>query len=73
MASVDKLGLGLRVDSAGQPITAHNTLLPRVRVVGGLLRGSVWESTAVPELRVQVATATQSLASELRIDRENKA
>ncbi len=65
MVSVDALGLGLRVDGAGQPFTAHNTLLPRVRVVGALTRGCVWESTAVGDLRVQVAHATQSLAHEL--------
>ena len=40
-----------------------------IRLVGALRRGDLWESTAVPELRVQAAVAAESLARELGISK----
>jgi uncharacterized NAD(P)/FAD-binding protein YdhS len=64
-ASVDRLGLGLRADADGRLIGADGAVQPRVRLVGALRRGELWESTAVPELRAQAAVAAESLAREI--------
>ncbi len=65
LASADRLGLGLRADRDGRLIGAEGTVQPRVRLVGALRRGELWESTAVPELRAQAAVAAESIAQEL--------
>lgn len=53
----DQLGLGLHTDAVGRAITAtgqtHETLL----VAGTLRKSTLWESTAVPELRQQSQVA----------------
>ncbi|MBI1304692.1 MAG: hypothetical protein GC172_13040 [Phycisphaera sp.] len=64
-ALADRLGLGLRTDREGRLIGADGTVQRRVRLVGALRRGELWESTAVPELRAQAAVAAESLAQEL--------
>ncbi|MBM4105037.1 MAG: response regulator [Phycisphaerae bacterium] len=65
LASVDPLGLGLRVDDDGRLIGRDGTISTRVRLIGALRRGDLWETTAVPELRVQAAAAAKSFAAEL--------
>lgn len=62
MASTDALGLGLRADGGGRLVHEDGTAEPRVFLVGALRRGEVWESTAVPELRVQAARASAAVA-----------
>jgi uncharacterized NAD(P)/FAD-binding protein YdhS len=64
-ASTDRLGLGLRADEDGRLLGVDGSVRPRVRLVGALRRGELWESTAVPELRAQAAVAAQSLSREL--------
>jgi len=64
-ASADGLGLGLRADRDGRLVGADGTVQQRVRLVGALRRGELWESTAVPELRAQAAVAAESLSQEL--------
>jgi len=64
-ASADRLGLGLRADRDGRLVGADGTVQRRVRLVGALRRGELWESTAVPELRAQAAVAAESLSQEL--------
>lgn len=65
MASADPLGLGLRSDAEGRVLDAQGAPQRGMRLVGALRRGELWESTAVPELRVQAAVAADSLAHEL--------
>lgn len=65
LASVDPLGLGLRVDDDGRLVGRDGTISTRVRLIGALRRGDLWETTAVPELRVQAAAAARSFAAEL--------
>jgi uncharacterized NAD(P)/FAD-binding protein YdhS len=67
MASSDALGLGLRSDAEGRLLDAQGVPQPGMRLVGALRRGELWESTAVPELRVQAAVAAESLARELGV------
>lgn len=65
LASIDPLGLGLRVDDDGRLLGRDGNAAPHVRLIGALRRGDLWETTAVPELRVQAAAAAKSFALEL--------
>ena len=49
----EPLGLGLDVDPAGRLVDAVGRPWPDVHVVGPGRRGHLWETTAVPEIRVQ--------------------
>lgn len=54
---------GIGIDSApdGSLIDAEGNVEPRVRVLGSLRIGRLWESLAIPELRVQAAQAATAL------------
>ena len=54
-------GIGLRSDDEGRVVDAADRARPRLRVVGSLRIGDLWESTAVPELRRQAQAAARSL------------
>jgi uncharacterized NAD(P)/FAD-binding protein YdhS len=56
----DELGIGIAVDSTSRA-KGHLNLW----AAGALTKGTFWEITAVPELRVQVAQIAASIASEL--------
>lgn len=62
LASPDELGLGLRTDGDGHLVGADGTVDARLLLVGALRRGDLWETTAVPELRVQAAAAARAAA-----------
>ena len=49
----DPFELGLRADPEGRLLDAHGTASPEVLVIGPPRRGSLFETTAVPELRSQ--------------------
>jgi len=53
MVMADPLGMGIRCDEAGRPLLADGSVTHNLFVVGSLLKGDRWESTAVPELRMQ--------------------
>jgi uncharacterized NAD(P)/FAD-binding protein YdhS len=58
----DDLEMGIHADPEnGCAITVDGTCKPNLFVIGGNLKGVLWESTAVPELRVQA----QKLAAHL--------
>lgn len=52
-ARVHRSGMGLDVDSWGRVTAQAGSSSPGLWVMGMLRRGAEWESTAVPELRVQ--------------------
>ena len=56
------LGLGLDVDSVGRVIGSNGQPTPTLYAVGPLTRGTWWEITAVPDIRVQVAQVAAALA-----------
>ncbi len=58
--SVDELGLGLRTGPGGRAIDAAGRVRDDLLVVGTLRKPDTWESTAVPELRVQAADAARA-------------
>ncbi|MEN2987459.1 FAD/NAD(P)-binding protein [Tistrella sp. BH-R2-4] len=61
----DALALGLDVDDDLRLIDAHGRADRRLAAVGPLTKGVFWESTAVPDIRNQVAALAASLAAEL--------
>jgi uncharacterized NAD(P)/FAD-binding protein YdhS len=64
IARVDPTGLGLAVDDQGDLVPGPGTQAGPVHTVGWCRRGSQFESTAVPELRVQAALLAQRVARE---------
>jgi uncharacterized NAD(P)/FAD-binding protein YdhS len=65
MATTDSNGLGLRTDAEGRLVGSDGKVQSRLRLIGALRRGELWESTAVPELRGQAAAIAESLSQEL--------
>jgi uncharacterized NAD(P)/FAD-binding protein YdhS len=47
------LGLGLRTDSEGRALDANGEVHSNLFIAGTLRKSTLWESTAVPELRQQ--------------------
>jgi len=56
-------GLGLDTDDDGRVRDASGEALPWLSTLGPTRQGSRWESTAVPELRVQAAALADRLAA----------
>lgn len=56
--------LGVHATSEGQIIQKDNTPSSQLFVLGSLLKGKLWESTAVPELRKQSKNLAAILLSE---------
>jgi uncharacterized NAD(P)/FAD-binding protein YdhS len=61
VASSDPLGLGLRTDSAGRLVGPAGQRTRRIFTLGSTRRGSLYESTAIPEIRCQAAQLAQLL------------
>lgn len=61
LARVDALGLGLDTDDSGRALAASGEPVPELWVVGTLRKAQLWESTAVPELRAQAASAARAV------------
>ncbi|HZN96047.1 MAG TPA: FAD/NAD(P)-binding protein [Myxococcales bacterium] len=53
LARPDDLGIGLDTDPSGAVLGAGGSPTEALYAIGPLRRGSLWESTAVPEIRVQ--------------------
>jgi uncharacterized NAD(P)/FAD-binding protein YdhS len=49
----DDLQLGIEVNDSYQIINSQNQVDEKMFAIGGLLKGKLWESTAINELRVQ--------------------
>lgn len=54
-------GIGVDTAADGSLIDAHGRADPRMRVIGSLRIGSLWESLAVPELREQAAAIARDV------------
>jgi len=57
----DRLGMGLDTTREGALISSIGQADERIRVVGALRRGTLWESTAIPELRQQAQEVARGL------------
>ncbi len=60
----DAHGLGVKTDAEGRAIGASG-VVPDLAVIGTLRKADLWESTAVPELRVHAATTARAVAATL--------
>jgi len=56
----DDLGLGLQLDQHGYALHANGTRSESI-AIGALRKGQLWETTAVPELRVQAAQVAEQI------------
>jgi uncharacterized NAD(P)/FAD-binding protein YdhS len=66
LARPDSLRLGLEVDAESRLVDANGRARSDLLAVGPLTRSAFWESTAVPDIRVQVAEVAARLAALLR-------
>ncbi|MGH8027007.1 MAG: FAD/NAD(P)-binding protein [Pseudoxanthomonas sp.] len=62
LIGADAHGLGIEVTDTFEALDAHGVRVPGLYCLGPLLRGHLWEITAVPELR----TAAKAIAHHLR-------
>jgi uncharacterized NAD(P)/FAD-binding protein YdhS len=68
LARPDPLFLGLDADPHGALIDSRGSASSSIYVIGPARKGSLWETIAVPELRVQAAELAELLASSLNTD-----
>jgi len=69
LAQLDPFGLGLVTDSDAALLNATGQAIPGLYAIGPVRRGSLWETTAIPEIRVQ----SENIAREIcRYRREKK-
>ena len=60
----DRFGLGVRTDAGLAPLDAGGMPVARLRVIGPMLKADLFESTAVPELRVHAEGLARALLGE---------
>lgn len=59
----EEIGLGVQTDDRARAVEREDGVRPDLWVVGPMRRGTLWETTAVPDLRTQVAdVAAQIMA-----------
>ena len=61
LVTADELDMGIRVDDRFAAIQSDGMASSVLFAIGPLLRGSLWETTAVPELRVQAMRVAESM------------
>ncbi|MEL1263325.1 FAD/NAD(P)-binding protein [Pseudoxanthomonas putridarboris] len=64
LISADEQGLGVNVADDFEVLDHHGDRVPGLYCLGPLLRGHLWEITAVPELRTAAKALAQGLQSE---------
>jgi uncharacterized NAD(P)/FAD-binding protein YdhS len=65
LVQVDDMDMGIRVESRFQVVDGGGYPSSFLYAIGPLLKGSFWETTAVPELRVQAQGAAGSMLAAL--------
>ncbi|MEM7473600.1 MAG: FAD/NAD(P)-binding protein [Planctomycetota bacterium] len=61
LVQADEMDMGVRVDENFAALAPNSQTSGTLYAIGPLLRGSLWETTAVPELRVQAMRVTEKL------------
>ncbi|MCA9123434.1 MAG: FAD/NAD(P)-binding protein [Planctomycetaceae bacterium] len=61
LVTADELDMGILVDKHFAAITGNGMPSPVLFAIGPLLRGSLWETTAVPELRGQAMRVAEAM------------
>lgn len=64
LAVADPLQLGVAARPDGRLLNAHGEVQPGLYAIGSLLRGNLWECTAMPEIRAAAHALAQTMASE---------
>lgn len=62
IAQPHPLKMGLLANSLGQVLDNNGNPVPKVYTIGSLLRGVLWETTAVPEIRQQAENVATQIA-----------
>lgn len=63
LAAAGPHGIGIDSDAAGHVLNAAGQAAPRLWVIGSLRIGRLWESLAIPELRVQAQAIAEAIAA----------
>jgi uncharacterized NAD(P)/FAD-binding protein YdhS len=63
MLCYDRSALGLNASETGQLIDASGKMQPNLFALGPMIRGVLWEITAVPEIRTQAAALAETLCT----------
>jgi uncharacterized NAD(P)/FAD-binding protein YdhS len=69
----DEMKLGINALPDGTIIQKDHSVSTKLFTIGSLLKGILWESTAVPELRTQTQSLANLLLRQLNIEKEVKA
>ena len=67
----DALGLGLQTDAHGALLDAEGRASERLHTLGPSRKGQLWETTAVPEIRIQAQALAVRLLRLTGADRHN--
>lgn len=67
LVASDEMNLGIHATADGRIINSDGTISNRIFTLGSLLKGKLWESTAIPELRVQAYRTALLLLEEVNI------
>jgi uncharacterized NAD(P)/FAD-binding protein YdhS len=62
--AADPLKLGIETDEAGRVLDKNGNISPGLYTLGPLRIGQLWESIAIPEIRIQAAELTKLLIKE---------
>ena len=62
----DALGLGLAVDDSGRALTPYGEVESKLFALGPITRGTFWEVTAIPDIRVKAAKVAEAVLLALR-------
>jgi uncharacterized NAD(P)/FAD-binding protein YdhS len=65
LVRADALSLGLESDCRGALLDRQGRAATNLFAIGPMLKGRLWETTAVPELRVQAANLAGTLAAQI--------
>lgn len=68
LVAPDATDMGVRVDADHTIVTADGERSPVLLALGPMLRGTYWETIAVPELRVQARRVAETLLGAARMD-----
>jgi uncharacterized NAD(P)/FAD-binding protein YdhS len=69
----DELGLGARTGDDGALINSDGAASDVIYAMASLRKGSLWETTAVPEIRQQANDLSELLLSKICLDRKHQA
>lgn len=73
VVSPDSIDMGVRVDHDHTALTEDGERVPWILALGPLLRGTYWETVAVPELRGQARRVAETVLDRVRTEEEELA